>query len=189
LKSIDEDFKDFIFLYCQETKGTKESMEPRYTVLNPDLINYHTEYTHIPNDPRLVDTRRGIRIYQDAEPLDGSVALEDVYCRPDLHHFNAGASRPLKNIIEGQTLYYTDKDFRTPFNKYVFDEGTPYGVSWYQDPMGNFTPQYTNLTPVQCDFRNSKGCMNDLEASQYHRQDITSRIKAQMSKADYSSLT
>lgn len=135
------------------------------------------------NDPRLIDSYRGMRLNLDRPPLDGEVAVgnvvhDEIY---DDKYKNYGKCYSTYNSINGgQIQYYVDKSISQPYFTPLFTVRSQVENTLFVDPMDNPKPMYPRFPLEEYNWKNFKGEGN---SSTYdtirHREDI---MEGQMAK-------
>lgn len=152
------------------------------------------DYTASFSDPRLISSAHsGQRLLLDAPPMDGGVAMADVYaCRPGYKMNYSNYS----DIGGGDVSYYYDSAIGKPFISQLFGNSSRVGGDEkgfvkvnYIDPMGTLKPHYyrdesssdkSRSTSSPCFaltwLEDSQRQRNDIMASQLWRRNQSDRL-------------
>jgi hypothetical protein len=184
---------DFFECYDSQCLGTviQPDNKTGFKTLNPKLaqINYDTGFqkikcaddktVYVSNDPRLIDSARGLVMPLDLPPDDGSIKLDEVYTDPRLKEYGK-FYRNYSDINTGQITYYVDKSIEDAFFTPVFATSAYNMKSLYQDPMSAMKPQNDRFHIKDNDHVTSKKTnyqynLSWLDDSNEHREDLISK--------------
>lgn len=110
----------------------------------PDFVATRSG-TYTSQDPRLVDSIRGIRMELDAPVFDGTLLARDRY-----NDTNVGTQTysSYQDITGGQVSYSLDTYMTQPFSSPNFQLRSKVNPSIFRDPMGALKPMYTRVPIV-----------------------------------------
>jgi hypothetical protein len=116
--------------------------------LNPDIQFFkydegtcgQGEQYFSPDDARLIDPRRNLRMFLDKPPYNSNVPIEEIYTDKVYEH--PQFYKDYSQIHSGQIQYYYDKTNKEPYStpNYVLTSKVQYNM--FKDPMDSVKPEY-----------------------------------------------
>ena len=95
---------------------------------------------YVSMDPRLLDARRGERLFLDRPPYEGEVLLNEVYS-DKLKNYGQ-CYENYSDIHSGQIMYYISEDLAPAYHYPNFPTEANVQHELIKDPMGVINPQY-----------------------------------------------
>lgn len=134
-----------------------------------------------PNDPRLVDPMRSIKMSLDTAPYSSDLPIEEIYT--DKVYERPTYYPDYEHIHSGQIQYYYDKTDVDPYSypNYVLRANVDYNL--FKDPMGSLKPEYIRKPLLFTNSNISKDTRT--QDTLTFREDISERLSRTINQTDY----